>query len=67
MGIVVSLVSVAVGALLLWAVGDGGTADIDVAGIALMIVGLVGLGVSIACWPSPGGGTDAATAGEDET
>ncbi len=55
MGIGVSLVLIAVGAILLWAV-DVATKGIDlqIVGVVLMVVGAVGLLLSLVFWSSWG-------------
>ena len=56
MGFGVSLVLVAVGAILTWAVtAEVAGLDIQVVGVILMVVGLVGFVLSIAFWSSWGG------------
>lgn len=56
MGLGVSLFLIAVGAVLTWAVtADVGSVDIDVVGVILMIVGAVGLLLSLLFWSSWGG------------
>jgi len=53
MGIGVSLLLVAAGAILVWGVkGDLGSVDEDAIGWILMIVGLVGLVLSMIFWSS---------------
>ena len=57
MGIVVSLIIIALGAILTFAV-TGGTdegIDLDVVGIILMIVGLIGFILSLMYWSTWGG------------
>lgn len=56
MGLGVSLFLIAVGAILTWAVtADLEGVDINVVGVILMIVGLVGLLLSLLYWSSWGG------------
>ena len=56
MGIGVSLVLIAVGAILTWALTASVSGiDLDVVGVILMIVGGVGLLLSFAFWSSWGG------------
>ena len=56
MGIGVSLVLIAVGAILTWAVtADVEGVDITVVGVVLMVVGLVGFILSLLFWSSWGG------------
>src|SRR4051812_39434060 len=53
MGMGVSLIVIAVGAILTWAVTDTSSAiDLDAVGIILMAVGLVGFLLSLAFWSS---------------
>lgn len=54
MGIGVGLLLIAVGAILTFALGDDvfGTVNVDVVGIILMVVGLVGLVLSVMFWSS---------------
>jgi hypothetical protein len=56
MGITVSLLLAAAGAILIWAV-DASTSgfNIHTAGIILLVIGIVGLVVSLAFWSSWGG------------
>jgi len=65
MGIGVSLVLIAAGAILTWAVETSVSGlDINVVGVILMVVGGVGLLLSLAFWSSWGGfGTRAASGG----
>jgi hypothetical protein len=57
MGMVVSLLLFAVGAILNWAVTASATGlDINTVGMILMIVGLVGVLLSLVFWSSWGGG-----------
>lgn len=56
MGLGVSLVLIAVGAILTWAVSaEVSGLDINVIGVILMIVGLVGFLMSLLFWSSWGG------------
>ena len=56
MGIGVSLILIAVGAILTWAVtADVEGVDITVVGVILMIIGLVGFLLSLLFWSSWGG------------
>ena len=56
MGISVSLIFIAVGAILKWAVtATVSGVDLGTVGIVLMIVGAVGLLLSLAFWSSWGG------------
>jgi hypothetical protein len=56
MGISVSLLLVAVGAILTWAVtADASGVDINTVGVILMVVGLAGLALSLVFWSSWGG------------
>jgi Domain of unknown function (DUF6458) len=56
MGFGVSLVLVAIGAILTWAVtAEVSGVDIQVVGVILMIVGIVGFLLSIVFWSSWGG------------
>lgn len=68
MGVSVSLVLIAVGAVLTWAVtASVSSVDLDVVGVILMAVGAVGLLLSLAFWSSWGGfgpGRDAAVVRE---
>ena len=51
MGIVISLVLIAFGAILTWAVNtNGGSVDPQVAGVVLMVVGLIVFGISLVLW-----------------
>ena len=51
MGFGVSLILIAVGAVLTWAVhSTNGTVDVNTVGVILMIVGLVGFLLSLAFW-----------------
>jgi hypothetical protein len=76
-GIVISLVLIAFGAILTWAVNtDGGSVDPQVVGVILMVVGLVVFLISLVLWrtwwgagfwsgmgPGPGYGEPAAPGG----
>jgi Domain of unknown function (DUF6458) len=56
MGISVSLILVAVGAVLTWAVQtEVSGVDINAVGVILMVVGIVGLLLSLVFWSSWGG------------
>jgi hypothetical protein len=56
MGFGVSLVLIAIGAILTWAVtADVQGVDINVVGVILMVVGLVGFLLSLMFWSSWGG------------
>ncbi len=56
MGISVSLLLVAVGAILTWAVTtEASGIDINTVGVILMVVGLGGLVISLAFWSTWGG------------
>jgi len=56
MGISVSLILIAVGAILTWAVtATASGVDINVVGVILMIVGAAGLILSLLFWSSWGG------------
>lgn len=56
MGVVVSLILIALGAILTFAVtGSTEGVDLDVVGIILMIVGLIGFLLSLMYWSSWGG------------
>jgi hypothetical protein len=51
MGIVISLILIAFGAILTWAVNtDGGTVDPQVVGVILMVVGLIVFLISLVLW-----------------
>jgi hypothetical protein len=55
-GIGVSLLLVAAGAILIWGVtGEASGLDVDAIGVILMIVGLAGLVLSLVFWSSWGG------------
>lgn len=56
MGIGVSLLLVAAGAILIWGVtGELAGVDVDAIGVILMIVGIIGLVLSMIFWSSWGG------------
>jgi hypothetical protein len=51
MGIVISLILIAFGAILTWAVNtDGGSVDPQVVGVILMVVGLLVFLISLVLW-----------------
>ncbi|HET7758561.1 MAG TPA: hypothetical protein VFK62_01445 [Gaiellaceae bacterium] len=51
MGIVISLVLIAFGAILTWAVNtNGGTVDPQVVGVILMVVGIIVFLISLVLW-----------------
>jgi hypothetical protein len=51
MGIVISLILIAFGAILTWAVNtDGGAVDPQVVGVILMVIGLVVFLISLVLW-----------------
>lgn len=51
MGIVISLVLVAFGAILTWAVNsDGGSVDPQVVGVILIVLGIVVFAISLVLW-----------------
>jgi hypothetical protein len=51
MGIVISLILVAFGAILTWAVNSsGGSVDPQVVGVVLMVIGIIVFGISLALW-----------------
>jgi hypothetical protein len=50
-GIVLSLIVIAVGAILTWGVTSSGrSVDVDVVGVVLMVVGFVGFVISLLLW-----------------
>jgi hypothetical protein len=56
MGVSVSLILIAAGAILTWAVTASVSGlDINVVGVILMVVGIVGLLLSLVYWSSWGG------------
>jgi hypothetical protein len=70
MGISLSLLLIAAGAILTWAVSaEASGIDIQVVGVILLIVGLVGLVLSLVFWSSWGGfgGPREAAAGGQNT
>ncbi len=70
MGISLSIVLIAIGAVLAWAVdAEVSGVDIQVAGVILVIVGALGLLVSLAFWSSWGGfgNRDAGASGQNTT
>lgn len=53
MGIILSLVLIGVGAILTWGVNSsGGSVDVDVVGVVLMVVGFVIFLISLLLWRS---------------
>jgi Domain of unknown function (DUF6458) len=55
-GIGVSILLIAVGAILIWGVtGEVSGVDIDAVGVILLIVGVVGIVLSMVFWSSWGG------------
>ncbi|HEY7732114.1 MAG TPA: DUF6458 family protein [Gaiellaceae bacterium] len=71
MGISLSIVLIAAGAVLAWAVdAEVSGFDVQVAGVILLVVGVIGLVTSLVFWSSWGGfgGRDAAgTSGQNTT
>ena len=68
MGIGVSLILIAVGAILTWAVhGTSSAIDVNTVGVILMIVGVVGLLLSLVFWSSWGGWPAAGPGGRRRT
>jgi hypothetical protein len=71
MGISISLLLIAAGAILTWAVNaEASGIDIQVVGVILLIVGIVGLVLSFVFWSSWGGfggPRDAAQGGQNTT
>ena len=66
MGISVSLILIAVGAILTWAVtATTSGIDINTVGVILLVVGLLGLVLSLLFWSSWGGFNAAGYARED--
>jgi hypothetical protein len=51
MGIVISLILIAFGAILTWAVeSNGGSVDPQVVGVILMVIGFIVFGISLVLW-----------------
>jgi hypothetical protein len=70
MGISLSIVLIAVGAILAWAVNaEVSGIDVQVAGIILLVVGVIGLVTSLIFWSSWGGfgNREAAAGGQNTT
>jgi hypothetical protein len=70
MGISLSILLVAVGAVLTWAVSvEVSGVDLTAVGVILMIVGIIGLLLSLVFWSSWGGfgARDAAAGGQNTT
>jgi Domain of unknown function (DUF6458) len=70
MGISLSIVLIAVGAILAWAVNaEVSGIDVQVAGIILLVVGVIGLVTSMIFWSSWGGfgNREAAAGGQNTT
>jgi hypothetical protein len=70
MGISLSIVLIAVGAILAWAVNtEVSGIDVQVAGIILLVVGVIGLITSMIFWSSWGGfgNREAAAGGQNTT
>jgi Domain of unknown function (DUF6458) len=70
MGISLSIVLIAIGAILAWAVNaEVSGIDVQVAGIILLVVGVIGLITSMIFWSSWGGfgNREAATGGQNTT
>ncbi len=70
MGISLSILLIAAGAILAWAVdAEASGIDLQVAGIILVVVGAIGLVASLVFWSSWGGfgGRDAAAGGQNTT
>ena len=56
MGISVSIVLIAIGAILTWAVSAQASGiDLNTVGVILMVVGILGLAISLVFWSSWGG------------
>jgi uncharacterized protein DUF6458 len=69
-GISLSILLIAVGAILAWAVNaEAAGIDIQVAGIILVVVGVIGLITSLIFWSSWGGfgSRDASSGGQNTT
>jgi hypothetical protein len=57
MGFVISLILIAFGAILAWAVNsNGGTVDPQVVGVILIVIGIIVFALSIVLWRSWWGG-----------
>jgi hypothetical protein len=70
MGISLSIVLIALGAILAWAVeAEVSGIDVQVAGVILLVVGVIGLIASLVFWSSWGGfgNRDAAATGGQNT
>jgi hypothetical protein len=69
MGITVSLLVAAAGAILIWAVDTTASGfSIHTAGVILLVVGIIGFVVSLAFWSTWGGfGAPHSTQGRDTT
>ena len=70
MGISLSILLIAVGAILAWAVdAEVSGIDIQVAGVILVVVGVIGFIASLVFWSSWGGfgGRDSASGGQNTT
>jgi hypothetical protein len=70
MGISLSILLIAVGAVLAWAVSaEVSGLDVNAIGVILLIVGIIGLLVSLVFWSSWGGfgSRDAASSGGSQT
>jgi hypothetical protein len=70
MGISLSVLLIAVGAVLAWAVNaEVSGIDVQVAGVILVVVGVIGLIASLIFWSSWGGfgNRDAAAGGQNTT
>lgn len=70
MGISLSILLIAAGAVMAWAVdAEVSGFDIQVAGIILLVVGIIGFFASLVFWSSWGGfgGRDAAAGGQNTT
>jgi hypothetical protein len=66
MGISISVILAAAGAVLIWAVNTTSSGfNIHVAGVILLVVGIIGFAVSLAFWTSWGGVGGRATAARD--
>jgi len=68
MGISISVILAATGAILIWAVNATSSGfNIHVAGVILLVVGIIGFVVSLAFWTSWGGFDGRATEGGNTT